>query len=92
MTNENLLTRLLAKEVRRRKRRNRMTYAVQWLLVTAFVLAASGWCLMLAVAVIHAAWVPTIPGLGYWWSVLLAALLRTALLPGSPSNRIKDAE
>lgn len=34
-----------------------------------------GWFLMLTVAVAHAHWWPAIPTVGYWWAVLIMAIL-----------------
>ena len=38
-----------------------------------------GWCFMIAVALIHAHWIPAVPGIGYWWAVLISTFLRGAL-------------
>lgn len=35
-----------------------------------------GWMLMLAVGVIHFHWLPSLPTVGYWVSVLLVLLMR----------------
>lgn len=34
-----------------------------------------GWLFMLAVGVAHAHWLPNLPTIGFWWSVLFIALL-----------------
>lgn len=39
----------------------------------------AGWALMLAVGVIHHEWIEQCPTIGYWWAVVLAFLLRSAL-------------
>lgn len=49
------------------------------LALSAFLSLWFGWALMLAVSVAHHAWWPAVPGIGYWWAVLLAFLIRTAL-------------
>lgn len=51
-----------------------------WFLWTAL----AGWAFMLAVGVIHHEWIPTCPTIGFWWSLVLAFLLRLAL--ASPSG------
>lgn len=49
-------------------------------LITGFLVAlTSGWMFMLAVGVIHDHWLPQVPTLGYWWAVLIAWLLSSAL-------------
>jgi hypothetical protein len=50
---------------------------------------SSGWAFMLAVGVVHAEWLPQVPTLGYWWSVLIAWLLRWALTH-TPSSTKKE--
>lgn len=59
----------------------------------------TGWMFMLAVGVIHHEWIHKLPTLGYWWSVIIAGLLRAAFtvvdlnadetchLPTTPSTR-----
>jgi hypothetical protein len=46
---------------------------------------ARGWPLMLAAGIAHHDWTPAIPPLGFWWAVLIAALLQmaTSRLPDS---------
>lgn len=34
-----------------------------------------GFLLMLAVGIIHAHWIPQLPTIGYWWAVLVMAVL-----------------
>jgi hypothetical protein len=46
-----------------------------------------GWELMLAVGVAHAEWVPALPTIGYWWSVLLVYLLRGTFSVVRPSSK-----
>lgn len=48
-----------------------------------------GWLFMLAVGVAHHEWIPSLPTIGYWWSVLLAWLLRGALaqLPSTSGKK-----
>jgi hypothetical protein len=38
-----------------------------------------GWMFMLAVGIVHHEWIPACPTIGFWWSVLLASLIRSAL-------------
>lgn len=44
----------------------------------------AGLWMMLAVGVVHHEWIVQCPTIGYWWAVLLAYLLRTALAPFKP--------
>ncbi|GIE30126.1 hypothetical protein Ait01nite_031710 [Actinoplanes italicus] len=45
-------------------------------LLTGFMVALlRGWLFMLAVGAIHHHWMPQIPTLGYWWAVLIWALM-----------------
>lgn len=45
-------------------------------LLTGFLIALlQGWLFMLAVGVIHAHWIPQVPTIGFWWSVLVWLLL-----------------
>lgn len=49
-------------------------------LLTGFLTALlNGWLFMLAVGVIHDHWLPRVGPVGYWWSVLICWLLRSAL-------------
>jgi cytosine/uracil/thiamine/allantoin permease len=46
-----------------------------------------GLAFMHAVGVIHHEWIPQLPTLGYWWSVLISLLISLALVPPiSPDN------
>lgn len=45
-----------------------------------------GLWLMLAVGVVHHEWLPACPTIGFWWAVLLAALLRMALAEIPPKR------
>lgn len=49
-----------------------------------------GWALMLAVGVAHAEWLPGLPTVGYWPSVLLVLLLR-GVFSRVPSSRRDDS-
>lgn len=49
-------------------------------LLTGFLTAlVAGWMFMLAVAVMHEHWIPGLPTIGFWWAVLVAGLLRSAV-------------
>jgi hypothetical protein len=53
-----------------------------WFVIIAVELVmflVAGWAFMLAIGVIHHEWIRSCPTIGYWWSVLLASLIRTAL-------------
>lgn len=51
------------------------------LITTVIVTLAHGCYLMLAVGIVHDQWIPGLPTIGYWWAVLLVALLRGVLSP-----------
>lgn len=67
-------------EAIRRDRSNRRADLVTYGLVMATLTATGGWGLMLAIGVIHHDWIPACPTLGFGHSMLLAMLLRSALL------------
>ena len=49
-------------------------------LVVGMLLAlTAGWAFMLAVGVVHHEWIRQCPTIGFWWSVILASLVRSAL-------------
>jgi succinate dehydrogenase hydrophobic anchor subunit len=62
-------------------RQNRSRWERFWIyFITALILAPlNGWMLMFAIGVAHHHWWPAVPTIGYWWAVLLACLLRSAL-------------
>lgn len=50
--------------------------------------ALAGFSLMIAVGVVHAEWIRNCPTVGYWDALIVAALLRSALLiPTTPPRR-----
>jgi hypothetical protein len=54
-------------------------------LLAAFLHALlAGWAFMLAVDVANDHWAPQLPSIGFWWAVLVAWLLRSALTPRQP--------
>lgn len=44
-------------------------------------LAFRAWALMLAVALVHALWLPHLRTLGFWWAVALVALVSVIVSP-----------
>lgn len=80
MTAQAELYDIIRRDRRRQVRRRKFGEAVADFLVAlvadavhAFV---QGWMLMLAVSVVHDHWIPSVPGIGYWWAVLIVWLLR----------------
>ena len=54
--------------------------AAYWAVLYSTVYIAGGvWLFMLAVGVIHHEWIESCPTIGFWWAILVAALLRGAL-------------
>lgn len=72
--NTELITTLLRKESRRKKRRAAIGRTITSLCTAIVHAFAAGWELMIAVGVIHAEWIPSLPTIGYWWAVLLVWL------------------
>jgi hypothetical protein len=68
----------------RRQRSGKFFGKLTETLILGFLIALMrGWLFMLTVGVIHAHWLPQLPTIGYWWSVLIWALM--------PSNeRVKS--
>lgn len=46
-----------------------------------------GWMFMLAVGLVHHEWAHAVPTVGFWWAVLIAGLLRSALNPAPSSAK-----
>jgi len=70
------LLRLIEAEAKRKKRRAWIERAITNQIFAALMSLLDGLWLMLAVGIAHAEWIPALPTIGYWWSVLLVALLR----------------
>jgi hypothetical protein len=83
-----LLMQVVRKQKRQRQRREALGKFVQALVkamltITGHSLFAGLW-FMLAVGVIHHEWIAQCPTIGYWWAVLVAYLLRVALVRVQP--------
>jgi cytosine/uracil/thiamine/allantoin permease len=89
--------RLLGDLVRKRKRKEQRREAwgkfakvfFRAALTGVLMSLLCGWYFMLAVGVIHHEWLPQLPTLGYWWSVLIAYLIRVALIRVTPPQKAK---
>lgn len=46
-----------------------------------------GWMFMLAVGIAHAEWIPALPTIGYWWSVLLVVMTRGLFAASSSKSK-----
>ena len=80
------LINLVRKDARRKSRRKALGKFVGALLQSMAHILINGLWLMLAIGVIHHEWIAECPTLGYWWAVLLASLLRSALATVTPKN------
>jgi hypothetical protein len=90
MTQDLYTEHLRAVAKQRRAREKRHDHAAD--MVSAAMAAAGGafidgFWLMLAVGVAHAEWVPKLPTIGYWWAVLLVAMLRGVFSNIQPRKR-----
>lgn len=80
------LINLVRRDARRRSRRKLFGEFLGALLQSVLLSLMHGLYLMLAVGVVHHEWIRSCPTLGYWWSVLLAVLVRSALAPWQKSE------
>lgn len=62
---------------------------VYGLAVSALVSFLYGLFFMLAVGVIHAEWIHTLPTIGFWWAVLISFLLRSGLT-GNTTTKVGE--
>jgi hypothetical protein len=71
---------IIRRDRSRRTRRQKFGKAVaniaQTLLTGVLIALLNGLWFMLGVGVIHDHWWPEVPTVGYWWAVLIVALLR----------------
>jgi hypothetical protein len=76
----------LAKRGRRSERRREvLTGCLTGLVTGALTGLIKGWLFMLTVGVAHAEWVPMLPTIGFWWSVLLMVIMPS--LGGTSSKK-----
>jgi polyferredoxin len=78
---------LVRKDARRKSRRAALGKFLGVLVLVVLYALANGFYLMIAVELIHEHWMPQVPGLGYWWAVLIAFTLRAALAPNTSSKK-----
>lgn len=79
----------LAKLGRRAEQRGKAVKGCFWALINKIIMdLIGGWLTMLAIGVAHAEWIPTLPTLGYWWTVLLVTLTR-GLFTGHSLTNVK---
>ena len=67
---------LIAAEKKRRSRRKAIRKVVVGVVSSVIEAFLGGWLLMLAVGIAHTYWLPALPTVGYWTSVVLVVLLR----------------
>lgn len=72
---------------RARKRRALLESAVVDGVVSLILAPLRGWCLMLAIDLIHTHWIAAVPPIGFWWATLIPILLVAALSPARSSRR-----
>lgn len=78
----------LIKRGRRAEQRGKALEGCVTALVTSLISGfLKGWLFMLAVGIMHDHWVPGLPTIGFWWSVLLMFVLPSF---GSASTSKKD--
>lgn len=66
----------LAKKGRVAERRGKAIANIVAALISDTISAfLKGFLLMIAVGIIHAHWIPQLPTIGYWWAVLVMAVL-----------------
>lgn len=76
----------LIRKGRRAEQRGKAVEGCVTALIT-FVLGSflKGWLFMLAVGIAHLHWLPQLPTIGFWWAVLLMAVM-PSLAPTSTSK------
>lgn len=83
---------LIREKRRREKRRETASFIVARLLFRITSSFLDGWFLMLAVGIAHAYWIPQLPTIGYWWAVVIVALLSGVFSREPPAKpKSKDA-
>ena len=79
MTNINymeVIEKVVRRDLRAAKRKKVVVGCFTALLSAAVHMLLGGWLLMLAIAMLSAHWWSALPTIGYWWAVLVTALLR----------------
>jgi divalent metal cation (Fe/Co/Zn/Cd) transporter len=61
------------------------------LLVSLAMSLVAGFAFMIAVGLVREHWLPTCPGIGYWWAVLIAFFLRSSLYLNDAFGKDSDA-
>jgi len=77
---------LVIAESKRTKRRKYVCRLVTGFITNILIAFLNGWALMLAVGVAHAEWIPQLPTIGYWWSVLIVYLLSGVFSKATPTK------
>ena len=86
MLNRDELTDLVRRGKRAKSRSQALGKIVTGIFTSAAISLMGGFELMIAVGVVHAEWIRTLPTVGYWWAVLLVALLRGVFSSTKPST------
>lgn len=82
--------RLIQKGRRAETRGKAMQGCITRAVAVALAYLFRGWMLMLAVGIIHAEWLPQLPTLGYWWAVVIVALLNGVFSIVPPATAAKS--
>jgi hypothetical protein len=78
----------LVKKGRRAEKRAKAVEGCITALITSLISGfLKGWLFMLAVGIMHDHWVPALPTIGFWWSVLLMFVLPSF---GTAPSKTKD--
>lgn len=75
-----------ARRTRRRKFGDALIEFIGTVIGNGIHALINGWLLMLAVGIVHEYWMPQVPGIGYWWAVLIVYLLRGSFSSARPSK------
>jgi hypothetical protein len=67
--------RLIKKGRRAEQRGKALEGCITSLITSVLTIFLKGWLFMLAVGIAHEHWVHRLPTIGFWWSVLLMAVL-----------------
>lgn len=68
----------LGRQAEEKKKKNEKAYigCLTYIVVRVLNTLIQAWCLIVAVGVAQDHWIPGLPGLGYWWAVVLVFLLQ----------------
>lgn len=91
MLNRDELTDLVRRGKRAKSRSQALGKIVTGIFTATLTALLGGFELMIAVGIVHAEWIRTLPTIGYWWAALLVALLRGTFSAAKPSSKAAAA-